>query len=141
MSAYPVVLKRKHSSQHNILAKTIVTKEMEQKRRLFQRLSLPWYRQSINRRNLRPAFQIVQIVCPSLHHQTAIIDKGSAIIGASVRIPHGMSQLVLNQVNAEPRNFIQNRSSSRPEPVTGYRLSVETKVPERCIDAVIAHGA
>ncbi len=84
---------------------------------------------------------LAQIIRPSLHHLMPIINKRCSIIGASIRIPDSMSQLVFDQVNTKPQNFIKNCSRCRPEPVTRYRISVETRVSKNSIEAVIAYRA
>ena len=53
--------------------------------------------------------ELIQVVRPRLHHLATLRQVRGAVVGAPVRIAHGMGQLVLDQVRAEAEDFIQYR--------------------------------
>lgn len=54
----------------------------------------------------RICFQRLQVVRPLLHHLAAFGEKCSAIVGAPIRVFHGMSELMFDKIHTDAQHFI-----------------------------------
>ena len=64
-----------------------------------------------------PGFQLVEVIRPGLHHLAAFGLVSDALVGASVRVYSGVSQLVPDQVGAEARHLVQYRTGRKSWPL------------------------
>jgi hypothetical protein len=54
--------------------------------------------------------QLVQVICPSLHHLFSLREMSRTVVGAAVRIADGMRQLVLDKIRPKTEYFIEDRA-------------------------------
>ena len=55
----------------------------------------------MDRDDFSPSFQLVEIVRPLLHHLPPLGQMRRSVVGASVGIPYGVSQLMFDQIGTD----------------------------------------
>ena len=92
-----------------------------------------------DRDHFRPGLQLVQIIRPLLHHLPALGQMGRAVVGAPVRVAHGMGELVFDEIGADAEHFIQNHPCHRPEAVPAHLFLVDSHASHGSENGVVAY--
>ena len=82
------------------------------------------------------------MIGPQLHHLPTFGKMGGPVVGAAIRITHRMRQLMLDEIWANTKHFVQDGPCHGSESVSGdIGLGVIAHATQSSICAVIAHGA
>lgn len=83
--------------------------------------------------------QFVKVICPCLHHYPTFWKMGCTVICPPIRVSHGMRQLVFNQVCADSKNFIEDRSGYSAEAMTTHFFLGNSHAPHGSKNCVVTH--
>ena len=70
--------------------------------------------------NFHVGLQLVQVICPLLHHLSALRKVSRSVVRSPGRVAHGMSQLMFDEVRTKAQHFIKNRPGHRPEAMPAH---------------------